>query len=145
MVLTKTVWAGWVFFAGVMLLVTGVLNVVEGLIALGQSTRVVVVEDKLYLIDIRGWGWALVVFGAVMLVSGVGLFTANIAARYAAIVIVAVHAVVQVFWIGAYPVWSVLMIALDIVVLYALTVRWQEVREDDTVNVTTFGDHTKTT
>jgi hypothetical protein len=43
-------------------------------------------------------------------------------------VVVAVHAVVQVLWIGAYPVWSILMLALDTVILYALTARWEEVR-----------------
>jgi hypothetical protein len=145
MVLNKTTWAGWVFFAGVMLLVTGVLNVVEGFVALSQSTRVVMVEDKLYMIDISGWGWALVVFGAVMLVSGIGLFAASSAARVAAIVIVGVHAAVQVFWLGAYPVWSMLMIALDTVVLYALTVRWQEVRAQDTTSATTFGGRTNAT
>jgi len=134
MVLNKTMWAGWVFFAGVMLLVTGVLNVVEGLVALGQTARVVMVEDKLYMIDLRGWGWALVIFGAVMLASGLGLFAASSAARIAAIVIVGVHAAVQVFWLGAYPVWSLLMIGLDVVVLYALTVRWQEVRVPDKVD-----------
>lgn len=145
MELNRTVWGGWVFFAGVMLLVTGVLNIVEGFIALAQSSRVVMVQDKLYMIDLSGWGWALVVFGAVLLASGLGLFAASGVARVAAIVIVGVHAAVQVFWIGAYPVWSLLMIALDTVVLYALTVRWHEAREDDTVNVRTFGDHTKTT
>jgi len=145
MVLNKTVWAGWVFFAGVMLLVTGVLNVVEGLVALSQRTRVVMVEDKLYMIDISGWGWALVVFGAVMLMSGLGLFAAGGAARVAAIVIVGVHAAVQVFWLGAYPVWSLLMIALDTVVLYALTVRWQEVRTPDNSRTAVFGDRTTVT
>ncbi|MFC0431984.1 hypothetical protein ACFFG9_14315 [Kutzneria buriramensis] len=134
MVLNKTMWAGWVFFAGVMLLVTGVLNVVEGLVALGQTARVVMVEDKLYMIDLRGWGWALVIFGAVMLAAGLGLFAASSAARIAAIVTVGVHAAVQVFWLGAYPVWSLLMIGLDVVVLYALTVRWQEVRVPDKVD-----------
>ncbi|HTI24635.1 MAG TPA: hypothetical protein VL652_26805 [Kutzneria sp.] len=145
MVLNKTVWAGWVFFAGVMLLVTGVLNVVEGFVALSQQTRVVMVEDKLYMIDISGWGWALVIFGAVMLASGLGLFAASSAARIAAIVIVGVHAAVQVFWLGAYPVWSLLMIALDTVVLYALTVRWQDVRTPNSSKVTTFGDRTTVT
>lgn len=145
MVLNKTMWAGWVFFAGVMLLVTGVLNVVEGLVALGQSARVVMVEDKLYMIDISSWGWALVVFGAVMLASGLGLFAASGVARIAAIVIVGVHAAVQVFWLGAYPVWSLLMIGLDTVILYALTVRWQEVRSTDATRANAFGDRTTVT
>jgi hypothetical protein len=142
MALNKTTWAGWVFFAGVMLLVTGVVNVVEGFVALSQSTRVVMVEDYLYMINIRDWGWTLVVFGAVMLVSGLGLFAASNVARVAAIVIVGVHAAVQVFWLGAYPLWSILMIALDTVVLYALTVRWQEVRTADAPTVTILDDHT---
>ncbi|GAA3431763.1 DUF7144 family membrane protein [Kutzneria kofuensis] len=145
MVLNKTMWAGWVFFAGVMLLVTGVLNVVEGYMALSQRARVVMVEDKLYMIDLNGWGWALMVFGAVMLLSGLGLFAGSGAARIAAIVIVGVHAAVQVFWLSAYPLWSMLMIALDTVVLYALTVRWQDVRTPAATTATNFGDRTTVT
>jgi hypothetical protein len=64
-----------------------------------------------------------------MLAVGAGLLAAQTWARITAIVLVSLHAVIQVFWIGAYPVWSLLMLALDILVLFALTARWHEVRD----------------
>ena len=60
---------------------------------------------------------------------GLGLLAAQTWARITAIVIVIVHAIIQIAWLGAYPVWSLLMIALDTVVLYALTAGWSDVRE----------------
>ncbi|WP_052395020.1 hypothetical protein [Kutzneria sp. 744] len=142
MVVNKMVWVGSVVFASAMLVVIGGINVVEGLVALGQRGRVVVVEDKFYLVDLTGWGWGLLISGGVLILTGLGLLAAKSAARVAAIVIVGVHAVAQVFWIGAYPIWSLLMIALDTVVLYALTVRWTDVREE-TTGVSAIGEHSR--
>ncbi|QUQ68712.1 DUF7144 family membrane protein [Kutzneria sp. CA-103260] len=122
---TEEIGPGWVVFASVLLIVTGAVNVVEGLVALGRRGRVVVVEDRLYLVDtVITWGLVLLVFGAVLVAVGVGLLTLSEWARLLAIVIVGLHAISQVFWIGAYPVWAVLMIALDTVLLFGLTARW---------------------
>lgn len=119
--------SGWVVFASVLLIVTGAVNVVEGLVALGQRSLVVLVEDRLYLVDATTtWGLVLLVFGAVLVAVGVGLLALSEWARLPAIVIVGLHAVSQVFWIGAYPVWAVLMIALDTVLLFGLTARWPQ-------------------
>ncbi len=119
--------SGWVVFASVLLIVTGAVNVVEGLVALGQRSLVVLVENRLYLVDTTTiWGLVLLVFGAVLVAVGVGLLALSEWARLPAIVIVGLHAVSQVFWIGAYPVWAVLMIALDTVLLFGLTARWPQ-------------------
>jgi hypothetical protein len=122
-------WAGWIVFAAVTLVMIGVFNIIEGIVALVDSQRVVVAPDHLYVVDLRGWGWTLLISGVIMAITGLGLFTANTAARIAAIVVVTLHAITQVGWLGAYPLWSMLMIALDIVVLFALTARWSAVRD----------------
>src|SRR5215216_2650495 len=72
-----------------------------------------------------------VVFAGAMLLMtvGAGLLATQTWARITAIVLVCLHAVTQIFWLGAYPVWSLLMIALDTIVLFALTARWADVRE----------------
>ncbi|MFC0437050.1 hypothetical protein [Kutzneria buriramensis] len=124
---TEEIGSGWVVFASVLLVVTGAVNVVEGLVAMGQRSRVVVVADRFYLVDnTTTWGLVLLVFGAVLVAVGAGLLTLSEWARLPAIVIVGLHAVSQVFWIGAYPVWAVLMIALDTVLLFGLTARWPQ-------------------
>src|SRR5688572_29904174 len=108
---TKSAWPGWVTFACVMLLITGLFNAIEGIVALVQDEYIVLVEDDLYLVDITGWGWVLVIFGLLLLAAGLGLLARQTWARVTAIVVTAAHAAVQVFWLGAYPIWSLLMIA----------------------------------
>src|SRR5437867_6212444 len=119
-----TAWAGWVLFAGAMLVMIGALNVLEGIFALIWDERLVVTPARLVIVDITGWGWALLVSGAIFIVAGLGLLAGQTWARVTGIVIVILHALAQIAWLSAYPVWSVLMIVLDVVVLYALTARW---------------------
>jgi hypothetical protein len=121
-------WAGFIVFAGTMLLVIGMVNVFEGLIALFDDERVVMTRNNLVIVDLTGWGWTLLISGLLMIAAGVGLLAAQTWARITAIVIVSLHLLTQVAWLGAYPAWSLLMIALDTVVLFALTARWADVR-----------------
>ncbi|MGI5247162.1 DUF7144 family membrane protein [Dactylosporangium sp. CA-139066] len=117
-------WSGWVSFAAVLLTVLGVLNILEGLVALIRRQVAFIDGDSLVVVDVAGLGVVMVVFGALLTLAGIGLFARNPVARVAAIVIVALHALAQIGSLGAYPVWSLLMIALDVIVIYALTVHW---------------------
>jgi hypothetical protein len=122
-------WAGWIIFATAMLLTIGVVNLIEGIVALVDPRRLILAPDRLIVVGVKGWGWTLLISGALLILTGIGLFTARTWARVAAVVIVALHAVSQVGWLAAYPVWSLLMIALDSVVLYALTAGWSAASE----------------
>jgi hypothetical protein len=117
---------GWVIFAALMMMVIGVVNVLQGIIALVYPTRTVVTQNQLYVVNLNGWAWTLLIFGVVLVCVGVGLMTAKSWARWSAMILVGVHAIVQVAWLGAYPVWALLMLALDVVVLYALAARWPD-------------------
>ena len=114
-------WAGWVLFAGTMLLVTGLINVFQGIVALVDDERLALTPNKLIIVDVTGLGWTLLIGGLLM---------AQTWARIASIVLVSLHLIIQVAWLGAYPVWSLLMIGLDAVILFALTARWSSVREN---------------
>jgi hypothetical protein len=120
---------GFVVFAGALLGVTGLVNAFEGFIALFSDERLVMTPSRLVVVDVTGWGWTLVIFGLLLIIVSAGLLTAQTWARITAIVLVCLHAVIQILWLGAYPVWSLLMIALDTVVLFALTARWSDVRD----------------
>lgn len=121
------VWSGWIVFAALMLMIIGVVNVLEGIVAIMFSRRTVVVADRLYVINPTGWGILVLAFGVILLCAGLGVLSARTWARVVAVVVVALHAVVQVDWLAAYPLWSLLMLALDIIVLYALTAGWRDV------------------
>jgi hypothetical protein len=128
-------WAGTVVFAGTVLLIIGAINFLEGLIVLFNDERVVVLPDRFILVDLTSWGWTLLLFGVAMFAVGAGLLATQTWARIAAIIVVGIHAVWQIVSLGAYPVWSLLMLALDTFVIFALTARWSNVRPDPTMPI----------
>jgi hypothetical protein len=121
--------AGFVVFAGALMMVVGLVNVFQGFVAIFADDRLVVTQDNFIVVDMTAWGWLLVGYGLVMMAVGAGLLSTQTWARITGIIVVSLHAVLQIAWIGAYPIWSLLMIGLDTVILYALTVRWSDVRD----------------
>jgi hypothetical protein len=120
-------WSGWIAFAALMLMIIGVLNILEGIVAIVYRQRTVVVADQLYVINLTGWGILVLASGVLLAGAGLGVLSGRTWARVVAIVFTALHAIVQVGWLAAYPLWSLLMLALDVVVLYALTAGWRRV------------------
>lgn len=125
---------GVVVFAGAVMMITGLVNVFEGFIALFSDERLVITRENLIIVDVTAWGWIILIFGLILIGVGACLLMAQTWARIAAIVLVCLHAVTQVAWLGAYPVWGLLMIALDLLVLFALTARWSGVRDELSVS-----------
>ena len=110
---------GLVLFAGVLLLVIGFWNLIYGISALAKSS--VFVANAHYVFgDLRTWGWITLIIAALQLLAGIGVMTGNQAARWAGIVLVGLNAINQMFFIPAYPFWSLMIIAVDVVALYGL-------------------------
>lgn len=120
-------WTGWVLFAGFMLIAIGCINVIQGLVAILKHTVYVLPSSQLVVTtDYKTWGWVLLIWGVVMALAGFGLFSFRGWARWFAIVVVFINLIGQFAWFPAFPLWSMVAIALDIFVLFALTVRWQD-------------------
>jgi hypothetical protein len=126
----STAWAGMVVFAATMLLIMSAINVFEGLVVLFNDEQLVMLPERLVLVDLTAWGWTLLLFGIALFAVGVGLLATQTWARIAGIVVVGLHAVWQIASLGAYPLWSLLMLALDTFVIFALTARWSSVRPE---------------
>ena len=122
-------WTGWVVFASIMLVVVGGINVIQELAALfNDSVFLVRSGDDLLVADFDTFGVALLVFGAAQAVAGMGLNSGLGWARVVAIVVAAISILGQTLFLSAYPIWSVMIIALDVIVIFALTARWTEAR-----------------
>jgi uncharacterized membrane protein (DUF2068 family) len=122
-------WAGWTMFAALMLLVTGGINVIQGLVALLQDDYFLVRSgDQLVLTDFTAWGVVMLVWGALLLVGGLGLWAARGWARWFAVAIACLSILIQIVFLAAQPFWSVLVIALDVAVILALTAHWNEAK-----------------
>ena len=118
--------SGWIAFAGVMMVILGSLDVLWGLAAIVNSEVVVVGGHGALIFDITAWGWFQLILGIVIGLTGLGLLSGNEVARVLGVLFLAINTVMQIVWFPAAPLWSFLMIILDVVIIYQLTVNWAE-------------------
>ncbi|RFU88155.1 hypothetical protein DY218_03305 [Streptomyces triticagri] len=116
-------WAtGGVTFAGVLMLINGVLAVLQGIAAIAENDVYARLGDYVYKINLTGWGWILLILGALAVVVGWGILSGAAWARATGIAIASLHLVAQFLFLPYQPVWSVVMVALDVFILWALAV-----------------------
>lgn len=120
-----TGWVGWIWFAAMMTVLLGVFNVINGLVAL-FGDHVFLVGNNLVAFDFTVWGWIHLGIGVLQLIGGFALFGGR--GRVLVSLLLIVNAVVQMAFLPVYPVWSILVIALDVIALYAIIVHGHEAR-----------------
>lgn len=125
---TKNSMAGWIGFAAIVMLILAGIDVIQGLIALFEDEYYVVSRSGFLAVDLTAWGWALLIWGLLLALAGFGLLAAKGWARWFTIILVSLNIFAQLGFLGnsQYPLWSLTALALNIVVLYALTARWKE-------------------
>jgi len=124
----RTAWGGFVVFAGVILVMLGAFQAIEGLVALFKSGYYLVTRNGLLIsVDYTTWGWVHLLVGLAAIATGFGLLAGQTWARVTGIVIAALSALVNIAFLAAYPVWATILIAFDVLVIYALTVHGREV------------------
>ena len=120
--------AGMVAFAGIMLALIGFFDILQGLTALFNDEYFAIREGQLLVLDFTTWGVITLIWGSLLVAAGLGLLSGRSGARVFAIVVVFVNMLLQIAFLAAFPIWSTIIIALDVLVLYALTARWDEVK-----------------
>jgi hypothetical protein len=114
-------WAvGFSAFAGAIMLMIGIFHAFAGLAALFNDEFFVRTPNYTYDIDVTGWGWIHLILGAVIALAGLGVFSGATWARVVGITLALMSAVANFFFIPVYPVWAILIIALDVAVIWAL-------------------------
>ena len=121
-------WTGWIAFAGWMMLIIAMLDFFEGLIAVIRSEYYVLGPNQIIVFDTTTWGWLTLIWAVVIGLTGFGLLSGSTWARWTAIVLIALNILTQLGFSGsaAYPLWALTAMFLNIIVLYALTVRWSD-------------------
>ncbi len=116
-------WAtGGVVFAGVLMLVNGILAIFQGISALAEDDVWANLGDYVYKINLTGWGVILIVLGAVVALTGGGILKGAAWARMTGIFLASLHMVAQFLFLPYSPVWSIVMIAVNVFVIWALAV-----------------------
>jgi|SRR5215217_7616829 hypothetical protein len=124
-----TAWVGWIAFAGMMMVMLGTFHIIQGLVAIFNDEYFLVGKSGLVVnIDYTAWGWTHVIAGLVVLAAGLCVFAGQIWARVVGTVVALVSAIVNVAFLAAYPIWSMMMIALAVVVILALTVHGSDIK-----------------
>lgn len=112
---------GWLSFAAVVAFVVGVFNVIDGLVALFRNDYYLVTSQDILVFNFAAWGWIWVILGLSQIAVGAGILTGRTWARAAGVAMAVLAAIGQLAFLRAFPVWSVLVIALCVLLVYALT------------------------
>ena len=124
-----TAWSGWIVFAAFVLLIVGGLDILQGIGAIFRDEYVVATAKGVAFLDVTAWGWWTLLWGVLIFITGLGLLGGAGWARWLAIIAVGINAIQQIAFMAnypqAYPLWNILIVTLNILVLYALTARWE--------------------
>ena len=112
---------GLIVFASAMLVIIGCFNLIYGIAAIANS-HVFVANTHYVFGNLRAWGWITLIIGVLQLLAAAGVVMGNQLARWFAVAVLGLNAIDQMFFIPAYPFWSLVIIAVDVVALYALCV-----------------------
>ncbi len=124
--------SGWVTYAGVMASIAGVYNLLSGIAAIADDARLsqypglADIDEVLYGVDLSTWGWFWAIVGGLQLVTAGLIFARSIAGQMLGIVFASISAMLTVFIMWIYPVWALVVLALNMMIIYALTAHGEE-------------------
>ena len=126
-----TAWAGWIYFAATMMIISGIFSIIWGIVGL--------VRDQVFVVGARGnvvnldyttWGWINLIMGIVVFIAGLCLLTGSVLASIVAVTMAVLSIIGNLLVIAAYPIWSVIVISVNVLVIYAITVHGRELRNN---------------
>ncbi|TAK89146.1 hypothetical protein EPO04_03540 [Patescibacteria group bacterium] len=126
---TKTTgWVGWVAFGAAMMMLSGVYQLVVGFAAIFNSDWLVFANQGVYLLDLTSWGWVHALLGVLLIGSGISLFSGSALGRAVGTVVVSLAILANLLFLFALPVWSVMALIVDSLVLYAILAHGDEMK-----------------
>ena len=122
---------GFTAFAGVMMIMVGVFQAYAGLSALLKDTVYVVGVDYAFSFDVTTWGWIHMLIGLVLILAGFGVFSGSVMARSVGVLIAGVSAIANFIFLFGWnqPFWSMLIIAVDVIIIWALTMHGRDITQ----------------
>jgi hypothetical protein len=124
-----TGWTGWIVFASFMMFLLGAFQAVQGLVALFDDGFYVTSGNLVVNVNYNVWGTVHLLLGVLLILTGAGVLTGNLAARTIGVILAGLSALANLLFIEAYPFWSIIIITVDVLVIYALTVHGRELKD----------------
>lgn len=117
------VWAsGWTAFAGVMMVFGGAMAIFQGIAAIAEDDVFVTTRNYAYNFNLTSWGWIHLVLGVLVVSAGIALFSGSLWARVVGIAVAGLAMIANFMWLPYYPVWAIVLIAVDAFVIWALCI-----------------------
>ncbi|MEV6164596.1 hypothetical protein AB0L71_22230 [Streptomyces sp. NPDC052052] len=111
---------GWIAFAAVLMIFGGAMAIFEGIAAIAKGDVFVATRNYLFQFSLTGWGWIHLILGIVIVLAGCALFTGAVWARVIGILLAGLGALAHFLWLPFYPFWSLVLIAINIFIMWAL-------------------------
>jgi hypothetical protein len=119
---TRATSSGWLGFAGLLILLLGVINSLEGIVALANDKYRAFINGTFYLFNLTWWGWIHLILGLLMIAVGIGILAGQTWARAIGVGLAAILGIVQMLYLTSAPLWSLINIGLCVLIIYALVV-----------------------
>lgn len=111
---------GWTAFAAILMIFGGAMAIFQGIAAIAKDDVFVTTRNYVFQFNLTGWGWIHLILGIVIVLAGCALFTGALWARVVGIVLAGLGALANFIWLPHYPLWSIVLIALDVFIIWAL-------------------------
>jgi len=118
---------GWTMFAAFMMILIGSFHAIAGLAGILEDEFYAITPNYVFEFDATTWGWVHLIGGVIVLLAGFGLFSGAVWARTVGVIVATISAIVSFVWIPWYPVWSIVVIGVDIAVIWALTAHGRDI------------------
>ena len=113
--------------AGIFLILSGVGHAIQGIVGILTNEFYVTTQKWVFQFDVTTWGWIHLLLGVIAIFAGVGLFSGKVWARTVGVIVAAISILVNFTWLPYYPVWSILIIAFDVFVIWAVTAHGRDI------------------
>jgi len=111
--------AGWIAFAGIMMMIVAILNVIYGIAAIGNS-KFFIANQHYVISDLKTWGWITLLIGVVQAIAAYSIWAGNQFGRWIGIITAGLSSIAALMSIPAYPFWSLAVFAVDVLIIYGL-------------------------
>jgi hypothetical protein len=115
--------------AGILMVMVGIFHAVQGLVALFNDDFFVLGEEYIFQFDVTSWGWIHLIAGTIVALAGIALFQGAVWARTIAVILAGVSIIASFLWMPFYPLWSMVVIAFDVFVIWALTAHGRDIAQ----------------
>lgn len=119
---------GITVFAAMMLIMIGIFQAIAGLVALFNNQIYVTRGEWVFQFDVTAWGWVHLLLGVIIVLAGIALFSGATWARTVGVLVALISAILNFAWLPTYPIWAVVIITVDVIVIWALTAHGRDIR-----------------